>query len=167
MKRGEAGFTIVELLIAVAITGAIVAALAMTVTTLIRGSRQATEQNGVLPRVQTVGYWISRDINMARDVTLGGPNGFPLSLIIPVSDNVTSDYQVDYLFDGDKLKRRQYDSSETLVAETLITDYIDTDNTKLTPLNPVAGHFELAVRAVIGNSSLTMSYDIEQRVGLR
>lgn len=142
----------------------VVGAVAMTTTTLLLNEGQAAGQNTALPQVQNAGYWISRDVQMARNVTPSAPNGFPLSLDIPVDRDENNDYTIDYLFDGDKLKRRVYDSLGTLTSETFIAEYIDTNNTTFSALDADAGLYKLTVRASRDGTGVTRSYEISQRL---
>jgi len=162
MKRGEKGFTLIELLIGVAITGVIIGALAMTTMTVLTNPERSTDQNVVLQEVRNAGYWISRDVQMARNLTLGEPSGFTLSIHIPVDSDENNDYRVDYLFDGDKLKRQEYDSLDNLTSETLIAEYIDTSNTTFSTLASCL--YKLTVRAAKGKAIVTASYEASQRL---
>jgi len=164
MKRGEKGFTLLEVLIGVAIMAIVVGAVAMTTTTLLLNEGQAAGQNTALPQVQNAGYWISRDVQMARNVNPSAPNGFPLSLDIPVDRDENNDYTIDYLFDGDKLKRQVYDSLGTLTSETFIAEYIDTSKTTFSALDADAGLWKLTVRASRDETGTTRSYEISQRL---
>ncbi len=160
MKRGEKGFTLIELLIGVAIMGVIAWPLAMTTTTLLTNPQRSTDQNVVLHEVRNAGYWISRDVQMARSVNATDPNRFPLTLTIPMDDNPDNDYTIEYLFDGNKLKRQF--SGANLTSETLIAEYIDTGNTTFSTLYP--GSYKLTVRAAKGEAVVTRGYEIYQRV---
>ncbi len=164
MKRGEKGFTLLEVLIGVAIMAIVVVAVGMTVTTLLLNEGQAAGQNTALPQVQNAGYWISRDVQMARIVTPVGTNGFPLTLDIPMDNIPENDYTIDYLFDGDKLKRRVYDSLGTPTSETFIAEYIDTGITTFSALDIEAGLWKLTVRASRDETGATRSYEISQRL---
>jgi len=165
MKRGEKGFTLIEVLVVIALTGVIIGPLAMVTTTLLTNPQRFTDQNVVLQQVRNAGYWISRDVQMARTVNPRDPSsGFLLSLDIPVDIDENNDLRIDYLFDGDRLKRQKHDSLGTLISETLIADYIDTDNT-LFSLNPDAGLYKLTVRAAKGEAAVTRSYGVKQRLG--
>lgn len=163
MKRREKGFTVLEVLIGVAIMAIVVVAVAMTTTTLLLNEGQAAGQNTALPQVQNAGYWISRDVQMARNVVFDDPY-FLLSLDIPVDTDENNDYTIDYLFDGDKLKRRVYDSLGTLTSETFIAEYIDTSNTTFSALDADAGLYKLTVRASRDETGATRSYEISQRL---
>jgi prepilin-type N-terminal cleavage/methylation domain-containing protein len=164
MKRGEKGFTLLEVLIVIAITGAIIGPVAMATTTLLTNPQSSADQNVVLSQVQSAGYWISRDVQMARTITPGGSTGFPLSLKVPVDADENNDLTVEYLFNGNKLKRELYDASPALISETLIADYIDTANTTFIEIDPDASLYKLTVIAAKGGAVLTRSYEVKQRV---
>lgn len=160
MKRGERGFTLIEILIAIAITGAIIAPLLMTTTSLLTNPQRSNDQNITLNQVQNAGYRISRDVHTAKTVTPGTSNVL-LTLTIPVDTNPSNDYEIDYVFEGSKLMRKQYDSSHTLVSKTLISDYIVTDNTTFSITSE--GFYRLTIKASKGNNVVTMNYEITQR----
>jgi len=165
VKMTEKGFTLLEAVIGIGIMALVVGAIATATTTLLLNHGQAAEQNTVLPQVQNAGHWISRDVQTARNITAGDPNGFPLSLSVPIDMDENNDYSVNYTFTGTRLKRKVYDSSQTLVSETLIADHIDTDNTTFNTLNATLNLYQLTVRAVKDKGGLTRIYEISQRVG--
>lgn len=160
MQRSEKGFTLIEVMIAVAIMGLIMPVMTMTTTTLLTNHQQANDHNIVLHQVQNVGYWISRDVQMAKDVTFTDPGGFPLTLDIPVDTDESNDYSVDYLFDGNKLKRQVYDSSDTLILETLIAEYIDVQDTTFSTLG--SNIYNLTVKVSKGEVVMERCYKVSQ-----
>lgn len=162
MRQRQKGFTLIEILLSVAIVGAIVATVGMATTTLMMNFQQPSTQQILLQQVQQAGHWIPRDINMASNVTLSAPKGFPFTINIPVDQDQNHDYTVDYLFDGDELKRKQYDSSGNLTAETLIAQYVDTDNSTFE--NIMVGSYKLTMRVSIGEEAVTASYEARQRL---
>ncbi len=169
MKQREKGFSLLEVLIALAIAACIIVPITVTTTLIVKSFRQDAVQNTVLPQVQNVGYWISRDVQIASGITLGDPNGngFPLSLDIPTDVDPNNDYGIEYFFDGNKLKRKVYDSSQTLVSETFIADHIDTDNTTFSLVDDATpGHYRLTVTASGDVAGATKIYEIKQRISL-
>ncbi|MFC1932530.1 type II secretion system protein J [Chloroflexota bacterium] len=162
--RRQRGFTLLEVLIVLAITSLIIAPLTLATTTLMTGPQRTTDQSIVLQQVQNTGYWLSRDVQMARSVNSTDPNGFPLTINIPVDTDENNDYTIDYLFNGNTLKRQVYDSSHILVSETFIANYIDTNNTTFSEVEPAV--YQLTVRAVIDETSETITYEIKQRLSL-
>lgn len=164
MRQRQKGFTLIELLLALGIGGVVVATIAMTITTLMMNYEQPSVKQFLLQQVQNAGYQMPRDIQMSSNVTLSGPNGFPITINIPVDQDQNNDYSVEYLFDSDKLKRRQYDSSDNLTAETLIAQYVDVDNT--TADNITASSYKLTIRVSMGDEAVTASYEMKQRLTL-
>lgn len=164
MQRSEKGFTLIEVLISLAIMSIIMLAMTMTVTALLTHPQQSTEHNVVLQQVQNAGYWVSRDVQMAKSVTLTEPSGFPLTLDIPLDTDVNNDYTVDYLFDGNKLKRQVYDSLGTLTAEMMVAEYIDPAATTFSAPDPsIDNLYNLTVKASKGETVVERSYQISQR----
>jgi len=162
MKRGERGFTLIEILVAIAITGAIVAPLAMVITTLLTNPQRSTDQSIVLTEVRNAGYWISRDVHMSANVTATAPTGFPLTLTIPVDATPSNNYSVDYVFEGSKLMRKEYNSSHVLVSQTQIADYIVTGDSTFSTISEDL--YKLTIKVSNGSAELTMSYEISQRL---
>ena len=164
MKRGEKGFTLLEVVITVGIMGVIIWPLTLGVMTLLTNPERSNDQNVVLQQVRNAGDRISHDVQMARTVNVTAPSGFPLTLGIPVDSDENNDYSIDYLFEGNKLKRQVYDSSENLTSETLIADYIDTDNTTFATVNATAGLHKLTIRAAKDEAVASGGYEIRQRI---
>ncbi len=164
MRQRQKGFTLIEIVLALSIVAAVVATISMTITTLLMNYEQPSVQQILLQQVQNAGYQMPRDIQMSSNVTLSGPNGFPLTINIPVDQDQNNDYSVKYLFDSDKLTRQQYDSSGNLTAETLIAQYVDVDNTTVD--NITASSYELTIRVSLGDEAVTASYEAKQRLTL-
>ncbi|MBL7126139.1 MAG: prepilin-type N-terminal cleavage/methylation domain-containing protein [Dehalococcoidales bacterium] len=164
MSKRQKGFTMLELVIGSAIMAVVVGAIAASLITLFLNYGQAAGQSSALPQVQNAGFWISRDVQTSRNVTATDPNGFPLSLRIPVDTDENNDTRADYVFYGQKLKRELYDSSDNLIAETFIADYMDVDNCTFSTVNITLGYYRLTVRATREGEGVTRIYDISQRL---
>ncbi len=163
MRFNEKGFTVIELLIGVAIVGFITPIIAMTIMGLLTNQQQATDHNVVLHQVQNAGYWISRDVQMAESVTLSDPNGFPLTLDIPTDIDENNDYSVTYLFDGNKLKREVYDSEATLISERFVAEYVDIQSTTFSSAD--INTYTFTIRVSKGEVAQGKSYEVSQRLG--
>lgn len=164
MKRREKGFTLLEIVVGSAIMAVVVGAIAATLTTLFLNYGQAAGQNSALPQVQNSGFWITRDVQTSRNITAGDPNGFPITLKIPVDIDEANDNRIEYVFYGQKLKRELYDASDNLIAETLIADYMNTDNCTFSTVNITSGYYRLTVSASREGETVTRIYDMSQRL---
>ena len=142
----------------------VVGAIAASLITLFLNYGQAAGQSSALPQVQNAGFWISRDVQTSRNVTAGVSNGFPISLKIPIDIDEANDNRAEYVFEGSKLKRQLYDASDTLISETFIADYLDTDNCTFTTVNATLSYYRLTVTATREGETVTRVYDIGQRL---
>ncbi len=170
MRQRQKGFSLLEMLVALGIVAAVIASITLTVTTLLMNSQQPSTQQTLLQQVKSAGHWIPRDINMANDVTPSSPNGFPFpigfpfTINIPVDQDDNHDYTVKYLIDGNNFKRQEYDSLDILVAETLIAQYVDTDNTIFESIT--ASLYELTIQVSRGEEVVNASYEAYRRLTL-
>ncbi len=162
MKQRQRGFTLIEMVVVLGIVGVVVVAVAMTTTTLLLNYQQPSTQQILLQQVQNAGYQMPHDIQMSSNVTLSGPNGFPVTINIPVDQDQNNDYHIDYLLDGDKLKRQQFDSSDILTAEIMIAQYVDTDNTTFE--SPLEGLYKLTIRVSLDEETVTAFYEAQRRL---
>lgn len=163
MKRGQKGFTLIEIIVALAIICPIVLALTMTTTLLLKHHERGTNQNIVLSQLQNAGHWISHDVQMAATVNCSEPSGFPLILNIPLDASGNNSHDIHYLFTGGKLMRQIYDSSQNLTAETLIAEYIDAEDSSFSALGSKT--YRLTVKAAKDEAVESRDYEISQRLG--
>jgi len=164
MKQRQKGFTLIEMVIVAGISGAIAVVAAMTITTMLLNYKQPSTEQTLLQQVQNAGYQMSRDIQMSSNVTLNAPNGFPFTVNIPVDQNEDNNYDVEYLFDSDKLKRKQFDSLDNLIAETLIAQYVDTDNTTFESTSE--GLYRLTIGVSLDGETVTIFYEAQRRLDI-
>jgi prepilin-type N-terminal cleavage/methylation domain-containing protein len=128
MKVNQKGFTLIEILVALAIAGVILGVTSAAVITIIKTSSQNDEWNVNLRQVQNAGHWITRDALMAQVVSDNTPGVF-LNLSWCDWDNNT--YNVQYDLDGTTLTRSLTRSlsgeSPVLISQSLIAQYIVPD----------------------------------------
>ena len=163
MIKSEKGFALLEALIGIVIMGLVVGASGTSTVALMKNYERTAEQTAAVPRVQSAGYWISRDVQTASNVTAGDSNGFPLSLQIPIDMDENNNCSVEYSFDGSKLLRKYYDSSQIMLSETIISDYLETDDITFATVNATIGLHNLTVTVSRNGRSVTKGFDISQR----
>lgn len=137
MKDCEKGFTLIELVVALAIIPLIGIASTMTVFQVLKFTERSNSRMTVVTQVQNAGYWISGDAQAAERVVVDNlePDVF---LILTWTEREYGDdstyHSVTYLFeqlsDGiGRLKRVHWSSTganeETLVAEHIYYDPAD------------------------------------------
>ncbi|HEX7365150.1 MAG TPA: type II secretion system protein [Dehalococcoidia bacterium] len=120
LKTTEKGFTLIEVLVALAILGGIMAVASEAVVVLTRTSAQTNEWNINLRQVQNAGHWISRDALMAQVVHTDTPGDL---LDLSWSDWDGNNFNVEYILDGNTLTRQLDDGS--IVSELFIAQFID------------------------------------------
>jgi len=77
----QSGFTLVELLVALAITAFIISGVAVAVYQIMTMNASSSNRVLAITQAQNVGYWVSRDAEMAQQIDIGlNDNGFPLTL---------------------------------------------------------------------------------------
>ncbi len=129
--KNQKGFTFIELIIAVAITGLIVGGITLTIIQLFGGHAQSSGEMTTLRQVQNAGYHISRDAQMAETVdTSDDPGTEDITEILTViwteyhdwksepvldeEDNIIgyvspiTKHKIIYTLDDNRLDRHEY-----------------------------------------------------------
>jgi len=114
LERAQKGFTLVELMIAVAITGIIGAAATMSLHQVITGTTLSNDRNTAINQVRNACHWISRDTQMAQ--TVNDNPGDPKFLELTWVEWDGPSRTVDYILQDDQLWRH-YDGQQTLIAQ--------------------------------------------------
>ena len=155
------GYTLIEVMVVVAILGIIMGVMTMTVNTIYQDFKIGRDDAVALRQVQTVGYWITNDIKRAKTVATNVPGVF-LSLQCYYWDDGTQtmidDQQVDYIFNNGKLSRVIGGAS------VQIAEFIDQANTTVVQDAIIASKYILTVKSVYGNKQETRQYGAIQRV---
>jgi prepilin-type N-terminal cleavage/methylation domain-containing protein len=129
IARGQRGFTVIEVIVSVAITGVLsVGATMATVQVMNQGSKN-NEYTAASRQSMNAIFWISRDAQMSQNVTPSGVTGFPLTLGWTEWDN--SGHQVTYSIEDDKI-RRSYSVNGTTPKETVVGTYINSTSENTT-----------------------------------
>lgn len=135
LNKNQRGFTLVEMIIVLAIVGIVIGATTMTIFQVTNGSASTSNHMTAIRQVQNAGYWVSRDAQMAQIVEPApnpDPDGFPLTLTWTDRDGY--DHQVVYslvdMSGGLKKLQRQHTCVALGLDETgIMAEFIDPDET--------------------------------------
>jgi len=123
--RSQRGFTLIELIIAVAITGAITGSLAMGIFQTFDYSARGNARMTCVKQVENAIHWLSRDAQMAQEVTPDlDADGFPLELTWTEWDN--THHVITYRIEGSELKRGHVEDGIPL-ADYVVARYVAAD----------------------------------------
>ena len=172
MKHDEEGFTLIEVVMVIAIIALIAGAATMVTFQIIKGSERSNDHMTAVNQVQNAGYWISRDTHMAENVTAGGlapPNFLILSR---VEEESGDEYQVQVIYTLEampssdlKKLQRHLSINEVPDSTTFVAQYIDPDKTSC---NFTDNKLILTVTAAGGSGSPkseTRVYEVVPRSG--
>ncbi len=128
INRNQKGFTLIEILVAMAITGFIGVGLTMAASQVMSVNALSVNHVIVVKQVENAAYWINRDARMAQIIQPNGVSGFPLNLSWVEWDNTT--HQVAYVISNGELQRSS-SINGTQPIQIAVAQYIDSnaDNT--------------------------------------
>jgi len=189
IKKVQSGFSLIELLISVAIAGIIAAALAVAIFQLWHGQARSSGEMIVLRQVQQAGYYISRDTHMAREVLVDTEEPVDENdpdTIITLTwywflyhegepDRDGEGNRVIYILENDRLYRDYYfgdqedpdtgeviEDSYTLVSRTFIAEHIDDIDCSWNG-NELKVTVTASVEGIAGIQAETRIYEAETR----
>jgi prepilin-type N-terminal cleavage/methylation domain-containing protein len=136
LHKGQKGFTLLELLIGIAITALITTAVTMTILQTFTGSTRSSNHMVAVRQVQEAGYWVSFYAYAAQDLTITGDSGFPLTLRW-VDFDANEKHKIEFNLDSSGLRGSYYvevggvyvlDSAKT--GKIPVFGFINSDKTK-------------------------------------
>jgi len=120
INKNQRGFTLLEMLLALLIGALIASGITAAIFQVVIGSARTNNHMIAVRQVQSAGYWVSHDAQMAQTVVLArDADGFPLTLSW-IDWNGTPN-AITYAIVGGELKR-QYGTSTTTVARFIVLD---------------------------------------------
>lgn len=102
--KGQLGYSLMELMMAIAIMGCIVLALGMVVQQTVTVPEQGSDQVNALHAIQNAAHWVGIDGQTAKNAS--GGSGLVLTL--------PDDSSVSYVLEGDELHRVSGSSNQTI-----------------------------------------------------
>ena len=179
-KRGQAGFTLVELLIALAVSGIIMVSSTAILWHLVVKTADTTNQAVANLQVQYVSSWISEDVVQAGSITLEGDSttgNFPLVIYwteTTETEETTITYDVGNMSDklGNvlwRLNRTKTNADGT--GTSMVAEYLTPGSTGVCKLPDidVGGNItqvnvlRLQVGALVDNREARALYEINPR----
>ncbi len=162
IRPNQKGFTFIEVVITLAISGLVVTAVSGTITQLIQSS-STTDHMNALRQVQTAGYWVSKDGIQAESLTTQG-----YLLYVCRTDWDDSDlHEVVYsLQDMPSGALKQLQREESLngvpMATTIVSRYIDPAQTSCV-WDPDANTLTFIVTSTMAQHTETRTYEVQPR----
>ena len=160
--RSQHGFTLIEILVGMALTGILIVGIVVTIFQVNVGTAQNKNSMYALRQVQTAGYYFSRDTLQADCIGIyPADNGFPVTLTW-YDPGTSENHSIKYEYDSNTryLTRTDLINNST----TRVADNIDS-TTSFT--NNGTGYFILTVTAETSGyqpAIATRTYEIEPRL---
>ncbi|MGQ9545900.1 MAG: PulJ/GspJ family protein [Dehalococcoidia bacterium] len=175
IHKGQRGFTLIEMLVVITITGLIAAGLTGTIMQVLTMTHGTSNRMTAVRQVQQAGFWVSPDVQMAQNVTPGGSSGFPLTLNW-TDPGTGSHHMVVYTLqyvpsrDVTVLQRSHYMGTNSTPDSTfIVAEYVNSDLTSFSPTTPCffpnCGDFTFTVTATVGSQTETKVYKVTPRPG--
>jgi len=165
MHKGQRGFSLVELVIVVALAGIVSIAITATAFQVFTFSTRMFNQMTAIRQAQQAGFWVSPDVMMSKTRVIGGSPDVLITLSweeggtgIPHAVNYTWAYMSGGLA---RLQRKHYIDSD-LSSATTVAEYIDPAQTSF---QAVTGGYIFTVTARVGEQTETRTYEVQFRVG--
>ena len=150
------GYTLIEILLALALTGLLATGFATFTWLTMKTIVDNKDRMHAMMQVENAGYWISRDIQMSSNLTLGENAGFPLQLMQKDTDQ--NDYEVTYSLNEESVIRTLIKNEESPI-QTLIAQKISTAN-----LSDASGLLIFNITSTSGDIDVSRKYEIKPRL---
>jgi prepilin-type N-terminal cleavage/methylation domain-containing protein len=177
IHKGQKGFTLVELVIVVALAGIVSVAIVATTFQVFTFSALASNQMTAIRQVQQAGFWVSPDVMMADPGEIDNNPAGGEFLVLRWQAHDGTWHEVDYVWEGmpssdiATLLRYKYSAPDldslgppaTPDSITTVAQYIDHYQTSFVPAP--SGGYDFEVVATVGEQTETRTYEVQPRVG--
>jgi prepilin-type N-terminal cleavage/methylation domain-containing protein len=172
MKRNEKGFTLIELIIVIAIASLIVNAAGMSIFQILNGTEHNNDHATAVRQVQNAGHWISQDAQRSQVIDNENNPATGITEFITFTWTTWEDnysHEVIYIFeeiteDLADLKRQYttYDDEGSEVSS--VTTKIAGNITEPVSFQYLNGTWTLTITSMAGELTETRKYEIISRI---
>jgi len=170
--KNQLGFTLVEVILAIAISGIITGSITATIFQVIIGGARTNNHMIAVSQVRDAGYWVSHDTVMAQaEPIIGDDPGTPAVeefLTLTWSDWESGEvHQVTYTLEDmtGELKQFARNLSVNGTTETSVVAQFINPHPAKTRCDFTSGKLIFTVTATVGGESETRIYEIVPRPG--
>ena len=167
LKKGQWGFTLLELVIVIGLTGLIAGGLTLMIMRVFNMDARTRDDMIAVYQVRQAGKLVSQDILEAQIVNPNnatGSNGFPLILTRTVgATNYAVNYTLADMSGGLKILWRKHYTNSVLDSTTKVAEYISYPAG--TSCAWAGGVLTFTVTATVGGQNETRVYEVKPRPG--
>jgi prepilin-type N-terminal cleavage/methylation domain-containing protein len=159
LNKDQKGFSILELVIAIALAGLITAAITMTVFQVFAMNTRTANRMTAVSQVQHAGKIVSEDILEAQADKIDDTPEGDFLILGWSAQNSTEIHDIVYTLDGTELWRSEsIDGGDPVM--TRVAEYINPDQTSCIWAD---GVLTFTVTATVGDESETRVYEVRPR----
>jgi len=151
------GYTLLELLLVIAITGAIVTVVGASFVQIMKGKVGISQKSVAMADLDSAFHWLSRDLVMAQTTTFTSTSNMTLNwsdkTTWAIDEGVVA-HSINYVLSGTRLLRN-YDGEVSIISRYLTTANFSVNGQVFT--------ITLTSRPGLPGSAVTRSFKIEER----
>ena len=159
--KGERGYTLIELILGLTLAGLLATGFTIFSIQTMTVSGTSNNRMQALMQVENAGFWMTRDVQMSRNVTFGNDAGFPLLLQWRDTDNNT--FAATYSLNNTTLARSLLENG-VAAAGTLVAQNVTSASSANATGNSTLVRF--AITCSYGQVAVSRTYDIQPRLEL-